>query len=242
MLAELLRRRAANHQPRRVLDIAPHPQVRRVLHAVFPDAQHVGADLLEPERPIEVRADMTAAPFRDGVFDLVVCYHVLEHIPDDAAAIAEVARVLAPGGLGLVQVPHRPTAPTDEDPDAPEAERVERFGQADHVRYYGKDLVDRLRAGGLAVAALDPGDALGDERLAAIGGRRAETVWLVQRAADGEVATGWTADEPRELPPLLPDDPSSVGRRGLRGLVGTLLRRVRGLSAARGPARHAAGR
>jgi len=52
-----------------------------------------------------VRADGTALPLRTGVADLVVAFDVLEHIEDDAAAAAEVARVLRPGGTLLVAVP-----------------------------------------------------------------------------------------------------------------------------------------
>ncbi len=54
----------------------------------------------------------------------------------------EIARVLAPTGVGLVQVPFRPGTVLDEDPSAPVEERVRRFGQADHVRYYGDDFED----------------------------------------------------------------------------------------------------
>lgn len=45
-------------------------------------------------------------PFRDGAFDRVLAAEVLEHLPDDRAALAEIARVLSPGGLLAVSVPH----------------------------------------------------------------------------------------------------------------------------------------
>ena len=86
----------------------------------------------------------------------MVQFHVLEHIPDDGAAIREMVRVLKPGGLALVQVPYRATVPTDEDPNASEEERTQRFGQADHVRYYGKDFNDRLRDNGFDSTYLPP--------------------------------------------------------------------------------------
>lgn len=47
------------------------------------------------------RADVTALPFRDGVFDLVVCALVLGHVDDLARALGEIARVLAPGGAAV---------------------------------------------------------------------------------------------------------------------------------------------
>jgi SAM-dependent methyltransferase len=49
--------------------------------------------------------DATAMPFGDGMFDRVIAAEVLEHIPADARALAEIARVLKPGGLLAVTVP-----------------------------------------------------------------------------------------------------------------------------------------
>ncbi len=52
-----------------------------------------------------VNGDGTSLPFPDAAFDHVVCSEVMEHIPDDAAAAAELARVLKPGGTMAVTVP-----------------------------------------------------------------------------------------------------------------------------------------
>ncbi len=49
--------------------------------------------------------DITGLPFGDDCFDLVICSEVLEHIPDELAAIHEVIRVLKPGGNLVVSVP-----------------------------------------------------------------------------------------------------------------------------------------
>lgn len=45
------------------------------------------------------RADITDLPFEDGVFDIAMTAHVLEHLPDPRAALREMVRVLKPGGL-----------------------------------------------------------------------------------------------------------------------------------------------
>jgi ubiquinone/menaquinone biosynthesis C-methylase UbiE len=55
-----------------------------------------------------VRADLQALPFPDRVFDVVVTITVLYSVPDDAAALAELARVLRPGGVALVLEPAFP--------------------------------------------------------------------------------------------------------------------------------------
>ena len=52
-----------------------------------------------------VQGDALALPFADGAFDRVICSEVLEHIPDDRAAMAELARVLRPGGTMAITVP-----------------------------------------------------------------------------------------------------------------------------------------
>jgi SAM-dependent methyltransferase len=136
----------------RVLHLAPEIALRRAL---------AGADVvrMDLDSPLaEVHADLTAMPFADAEFDLVLCSHVLEHVQDDAAAMRELRRVLRPGGTLLAMVPLRPGVDeTDEDPTvvAPDERRV-RFLQADHVRLYGRaDFVRRLAAAHFDVLADD---------------------------------------------------------------------------------------
>jgi SAM-dependent methyltransferase len=111
----------------------------------------------------------------DGSFDLILCSHVLEHVPDDGAAMAELRRVLAPGGLCLVLTPYRPEVTTYEDPGITSPlDRMVAFGQQDHVRIYGNDLTDRLRGAGFEVE--DTRQLWGADRAFAIapGGHRVE--------------------------------------------------------------------
>jgi SAM-dependent methyltransferase len=99
-----------------------------------------------------LRVDLTEMQFADDEFDVIICNHVLEHIPDDRTAMAELLRVLRPGGFAVLLVPdpHK-LERTIEDPDAPPEERARRFGQADHVRLYGADYEDRLKEAGFGV-------------------------------------------------------------------------------------------
>ncbi len=52
-----------------------------------------------------VNIDITNIPFENESFDLILCAHVLEHVPDDGKAMSELYRVLKPGGAAILQVP-----------------------------------------------------------------------------------------------------------------------------------------
>jgi putative addiction module CopG family antidote len=51
-------------------------------------------------------AEEALAACRDGSFDLVTMWHVLEHLPDPAKVLAEVRRILRPGGTLMLEVPN----------------------------------------------------------------------------------------------------------------------------------------
>ena len=109
-----------------------------------------------------------------------MCYHVLEHVPDDAAAMREIARVLSPRGLALLEVPIREGVATDEDPTAPPEECVRRFGQRDHVRWYGDDIDARFSAAGLATLRVTPPALLGEAAVEFFRLMRHEVVWIAR--------------------------------------------------------------
>ena len=60
-------------------------------------------DLLS--RLADVKADICNLPFKDNEYDVILCNHVLEHIPDDTKAMQELYRVLKPGGMAILQIP-----------------------------------------------------------------------------------------------------------------------------------------
>jgi SAM-dependent methyltransferase len=61
------------------------------------------------------RASGTRLPFRPAVFDVVLASDVLEHIEDDREAVAEVVRVLKPGGAFIFSVPAHPWLFSEHD-------------------------------------------------------------------------------------------------------------------------------
>lgn len=121
------------------------------------------ADLESPLA--DVKADICDLPFADNTFDMVICNHVLEHIPDDKKAMEELYRVMKKGGMGIFQVPmEQNRAKTYEDPSiTSKKDRTVHFGQYDHVRVYGMDYFDRLRTAGFEVHPIDLTATMTDE-------------------------------------------------------------------------------
>jgi len=150
-------------EPMSLLHFAPEYALRGRIEAV-PGLSYVTADL-DPEG-VDVQLDITAMPFEDGAFDAILCSHVLEHVPEDRSAMAELHRVLRPGGWALVLVPldlAREETYEDFSVTAPE-DRVREFGQDDHVRMYALDIVQRLEGAGFDVVTDRFVGALGEER------------------------------------------------------------------------------
>jgi SAM-dependent methyltransferase len=132
-----------------ILHWAPEYALQRSL-SELPNAFYVSADL-EGDEAMQ-HMDNTDVPFKDEAFDLIICVHVLEHVPDDRRAMRELARVLRPGGSAMILVPIVLEQPTLEDPaiSTPE-QRKHHYWQADHVRLYGGDFRDRLAEEGFDV-------------------------------------------------------------------------------------------
>ena len=100
------------------------------------------------------KADLTQLHYSDNEFDLIICNHIFEHIPDDLKAMSELYRVLKNDGYAIVQVPFsEEISTTIEDPKISDPDLQEKlFGQRDHVRIYAlKDYLGRLCKTGFVV-------------------------------------------------------------------------------------------
>lgn len=161
----------------RVLHIAPEACFMKRLEAIHGD-QYITADIESPLA--KIKADIHQLPFDDSTFDAVLCNHVLEHVRDDIAAVSELTRVLKPDAFAILQVPFfRPIEDaTYENPAITSPRDRERaFGQADHVRKYGRDYPLRLQRGGLTPIESDFVDRLSEEDRTKYGLVRGETLY-----------------------------------------------------------------
>lgn len=115
----------------------------------------------------DVKSDICDLPFEDNTYDMILCNHVLEHIPDDTKAMQELYRVLKPGGMAILQIPQDLNREkTFEDNSIVDRdERAKIFGQYDHVRIYGRDYFDKLRSIGFRVDEVDFTSTLSEEEI-----------------------------------------------------------------------------
>lgn len=182
-----------------VLHLAPEAAISSLIRQRGP-RRYVRGDLQPAADDIE-RIDLESLPFADASFDYVICNHVLEHVHSVARALAEVARVLRPGGRFICQTPYaRRLTTTFEDPELQsEADRVFFYGQNDHVRRFGRDIGAIIRGSGFHGALRGHAEMLGEIDGAALGVNEREPFFdfvrdatcaapQAARAADSSVA------------------------------------------------------
>jgi SAM-dependent methyltransferase len=147
-------------KPMRVLVIAPDRALEKAGRRLHPD--YLSGDL-EPGFAMEAM-DLTATGLPDADRDLVIAYHVLEHIPDDRAAMKEIRRILRPGGMALLEVPLRGDDTDEQYMHASAEVRTQHYLQPDHVRWYGaRDFVERLQQSGFSVERWAVGERFPDQ-------------------------------------------------------------------------------
>ena len=147
----------------KILHIAPELVIADKLHRL-PNLEYICGDLFTEgySYPAYVQnMSVLDIPYPTDSFDLVICNHVFEHIQDDSKAMAELFRVLRPGGKAILQIPLSTNlVSTFEDPSITEkSDRETAFGQFDHVRLYGMDYFDRLSAVGFKPHQIDMASA-----------------------------------------------------------------------------------
>lgn len=136
--------------PKKVLHFAPE----QAFYKRFRNQKNLDyttTDLLSPLA--DVKADICNLPFADNSYDVILCNHVLEHIPNDTKAMQELYRVLKPNGMAILQIPQdlNREKTFEDNSITDKKQRAEIFGQYDHVRIYGRDYFDKLRSIGFTV-------------------------------------------------------------------------------------------
>ncbi len=140
--------------PLKILHFAPE----QAFYKRFRKLKNIDYTTTDLNSPLaDVKADICDLPFQNETFDVILCNHVLEHIPDDTKAMSEMYRVLKKGGWGIFQIPQdlKRDKTFEDDTITNKKERTKIFGQYDHVRIYGRDYFDKLRNIGFTVEEVD---------------------------------------------------------------------------------------
>ena len=140
-----LDRRPEAFQGKDILHFAPEKSIAALVRPLA--GSYRTADITPGRADLVLNIEAIELP--DASLDAVLCFHVLEHV-DDALALSEIFRILRRGGTAAIMVPMvEGWARSYENPaiTAPD-QRTLHFGQFDHVRYYGADLRERIRAAG----------------------------------------------------------------------------------------------
>ncbi len=131
----------------KVLHFSPSRSVYRLLKKKT-EITYFSTDF-EDEFLADYRYDITQIPLENNFFDLIICYHILEHIEDDKKAMEELCRVLKPNGTCIIQTPFKAGSIYEDFSKKTPEERLEAFGQEDHVRIYSVEgLQKRLKENG----------------------------------------------------------------------------------------------
>ena len=164
----------------KVLHFAPEQAFYRRFKDL-PSLEYITTDLNSPLA--DIKADICNLPFDDNSYDIILCNHVLEHIPDDKLAMSELYRVMKPGGWGIFQIPQDLSREqTFEDNSITDKkERARIFGQYDHVRIYGRDYFNKLRSIGFDVLEENYTEDLSSEEIDRYRLAKGEIIPLVRK-------------------------------------------------------------
>jgi SAM-dependent methyltransferase len=167
----------------RILHIAPEARLEPKLRQLGP-RDYVGGDLI-PQQPHHLAINIEQLQFEDDRFDLIICNHVLEHVNFPERAAAEFARCLAPGGRVVAQTPYSPLLKRSMELTVavPHTFATYYYGQNDHVRIVGLDLIETFHAAGFSGEPIPHTTLLGDQDPEASGVNPIEPFFLFELTA-----------------------------------------------------------
>lgn len=138
----------------------------------------------------DLQINIEETGLEDASFDVVICNHVLEHAQDHKKALKELHRIIRQKGMIIVSFPTDLSLPTVyEDASILKAsERVLHFGQYDHLRVFGSDSKELLRAFGFDVLEISGDSDICDEKIKPVIGPADydyNVLWCLTKAEQG---------------------------------------------------------
>lgn len=165
---------------KRILHIAPEEAIERLVRGL-PNVDYLSADLEDPRAM--VRMDITNIDYPEGAFDVILCSHVLEHVPDDRKALREFHRVLSPTGWGIIQIPVTDPVTFEDFTITDPEERLRVFGQRDHVRRYGPDVRERMEEAGFFVEEIATESMASPEEIRRMGLMSGDRIYVCRKGS-----------------------------------------------------------
>ena len=140
-----------------LIHFAPSDSINIYISKKYSNISYMPCDI-NPERyssngtPV-LKNDITNISYGDDMCDMILCSHVLEHIPNHLLALKELFRVLKPDGILLIMLPinNDTSKKTHEDLTYTAEQRLNIYGIEDHYRLYGNDTTDILSSVGFNV-------------------------------------------------------------------------------------------
>lgn len=138
------------HQFPKILDFSPSDSIYNKLSRI--ENLSYSASDLSGNFNAKYQYDLTDVSCENNYFDFIICFHILEHIPEDIKAMQELYRIIKPNGLVFIQTPFK-KGEIYENPSVSTPEgRKKHFGQEDHVRIYSLNgLKERLQNVGFKI-------------------------------------------------------------------------------------------
>lgn len=162
-----------------VLHFAPESMLSEKIRSAC-GGGYVTADIA-PQKA-DVAADISDMQFNDGQFDYIICNHVMEHIREEGRAFSELGRCLKRGGILILTVPVCWEQATYEDENViTQKDRIKYYGQRDHVRLYGNDIVGRIEKFGFEVTLFRCSEAEDGEDIDRLGFIKGDSVFLCKK-------------------------------------------------------------
>lgn len=121
-----------------ILHFAPEKNLSEKIESLNP-FKYIKADFNPIHEDIKM-IDATVIPFENDSFDLVICNHVLEHIPNYLMAISEIYRVIKPNGIAILQTPYSKILSKNFEDHNINTDNLREFfyGEKDHYRIFSE--------------------------------------------------------------------------------------------------------
>ncbi|MCU5375938.1 glycosyltransferase [Bacillus cereus] len=165
-----------------MLHIAPEAKLRSWF-AQYKNITYVCGDI-EPKDPLMQEIDVTRIPYENDTFDVILCGHVLQYVPDDEKAMRELYRVLKTDGWGIIQAPIVMNVDIIIENElilTPKLRKI-AFGHEEHVRVYNRSgFIQRLMNVGFKVELYNIAEKQGMRSARKFGLSETDVLYIVRK-------------------------------------------------------------